>query len=148
MHPFLVLQGLFYRALASLQVRFPRHYPGTPQGKFLSGNEQLRAIKESTKGTFKLIGVQVVPFNDSCQVCASFSHHTYLMEAIPPIPLPNCPRGNQCLAIYAPVIDYGLYRVSQLLSIQPKLKVQELRQLLKDEAEGETTADEGHVYKA
>jgi hypothetical protein len=148
MHPFLVLRGLFYRALTSLQVRFPRRYPSTPKGRFLSGDQQLSAIRQSAKGTFKLMGVQVVPFDDSCPVCISFSHRTYPMEAIPPIPLPNCPNGNRCVAIYAPVVDYRLYRVSQLLSGQPKLKVQELRKLLKDEREVDSqTANDRHDPK-
>jgi hypothetical protein len=118
--------------LGFLERNFPRTYPGTPHGKLLSGDEQLVAIKKNTADVLKLIGVQIVPFDDSCSVCNAHAHQIYPMDSRPPIPLPNCPQVNQCRAVYAPVIDYGLYRVSQILSARPKLKVQELRQLLKE----------------
>ena len=125
-------RSIFYRVLGFLERNFPRTYPGTPRGKFLSGDEQLVAIKKNTADVLKLIGVQIVPFDDSCSVCNAHAHHIYPMASRPPIPLPNCPQLGQCRAVYAPVIDYGLYKVSQILAAQPKLKVQELRQLLKE----------------
>jgi hypothetical protein len=135
--------GKFYRVVNFLEKRFPRTFPGTPRGRFLSGDEQLRAIEKSAEGTFKLVGVQVVPFDDSCQVCAPLSHRTYTVESRPPIPLPDCPHGKQCRAIYAPVIDYGLYKVTQLLTRQPKLKVQEVRRILKEDAAIESKTADG-----
>ena len=126
--------------LGFLERKFPRTFPGTPRGKFLSGDDQLVAIKKNTADVFKLIGVQVVPFDDSCSVCNAHAHQIYPMASRPPIPLPNCPQVTQCRAVYAPVIDYGLYKVTQLLTIQPNLRVQEVRKLLKDEAERERQA--------
>lgn len=138
-----LIWGVFYRLARFLEKRFPRRFPGAPRGRFLSGDEQLRAIEKSAEGTFKLIGVQVVPFDDSCPVCAPLSHHTYPVESRPPIPLPDCPYGKQCRAIYAPVIDYGLYKVTQLLTRQPRLKVQEVRKLLKEDADVESKTADG-----
>lgn len=126
------LWGIFYRGLSFLERSFPRVFPGTPQGKFLPGDEQLRLIKTSIDGELKLVGVQIMPLDDACAVCKSLSHQTYEVESAPPIPVPDCPYGSQCRAIYVPVIDYGLYRVTQILTAQPKLKVQEVRQLLKE----------------
>jgi len=134
---FHLLWGLFYRALKFLERKFPRLRPGTPHSVFLSGDQQLHAIQESLDGTLKLLGVQVVPFDETCEVCRSFSNKAYSLEARPPIPMPDCPYGKQCRATYAPVIDYGLYKVSQILSAQPNMKVQALRKLLRDEAESE-----------
>jgi hypothetical protein len=135
---FHILWGIFYRGLKFLERKFPRLRPSTPQSKFLSGDEQLRAIKESLDGSFKLLGVQLVSFDDTCEVCHALSNKAYSLESRPPIPVPNCPYGNQCRATYAPTIDYGLYKVSQILSARPNLKVQELRKLLREEAESET----------
>ena len=129
------LWGIFYRATSFLERTFPRHFPGSPQGKFIPGDQQLRAIKESIDGTLKLTGVQIMPFDDSCSVCKALSHQTYPPDSAPPIPVANCPYGSQCRAIYVPVIDYGLLRVSQILTAQPDLRVQELRKLLKEAPE-------------
>ena len=126
------LWGIFYRAVSFLERIFPRIFPGSPQGKPLTGDQQLRAIQSCIDGTLKLTGVQIIPFDDSCAVCKSLSHQTYSLDAAPPIPAPNCPYGSQCRAIYAPVIDYGLLKVSQILTAQPQLKVQELRKILKE----------------
>lgn len=137
---FHLLWGLFYRALKYLERKFPRSRPGAPRGRFLSGDEQLRAIEEGFGGNFKLLGVQVVPFDETCEVCHSLSNKAYSLESRPPIPAPGCPYGKECRATYAPVIDYGLYKVSQILSAKPNLKVQELRRLLREEAAAEEDA--------
>jgi hypothetical protein len=143
MRLFQLIWGVFYRVVRFLEKKFPRKFPGAPRGKFLSGDEQLRMIERDAEGTFKLMGVQVVPFDDSCSVCTPLSHHTYPLESRPPIPLPDCPYGKQCRAIYAPVIDYGLYKVTQLLTRQPRLKVQEVRKLLREDADVESNAADG-----
>jgi hypothetical protein len=132
--------GLFYRSLRFLERKYPRTFPGSPRGRFLSGDEQLRIIKESLDERLRLKGVQIIPFDETCQSCHAASNKVYSVEERPPIPLPDCPRGAQCTAIYAPVIDYGLYKVSQIMSAKPDIKVQELRRLLREDAESPAEA--------
>ncbi|HKS27272.1 MAG TPA: hypothetical protein VJS44_05605 [Pyrinomonadaceae bacterium] len=127
--------GLFYRSLKFLERKYPRTFPGSPRGRVLSGDEQLRIIQESLDKSLRLKGVQIVPFDETCESCHAASNKFYSLEERPPIPLQNCPRGKECTAIYAPVIDYGLYKVSQIMAAKPDIKVQELRRLLREEAE-------------
>jgi hypothetical protein len=132
-----ILWGIFYRTQSYLQSRFPRRYPGSRTGKFMSGDEQLLTIKKAIEGTFRLKGLQIIPYDDSCSVCNQVANKPYKEEELPPIPLPNCPYGTQCRAIYSPIVDYGLYKVTQILTVQPNLRVQELRKLLRIESEKE-----------
>jgi len=133
-----LLWGLFNRLARFLETRFPRTFPGGPGGNFLSGDEQLLVINRSLDSTFSLIGVQIVPYDDSCAVCKALTNKVYSLESRPPIPVAGCPHAHRCRAIYAPVIDYGLYKVSQLIAENPDLKGRELRRLLQNDVEAKS----------
>ncbi len=136
------LWGIFYRTQNYLLNRFPRRYPGGQEGHYLSGEEQLSKIKTAVDGQLLLKGFQIVPYDDTCRECQKVANRHYNEAELPTLPLPNCPYGDRCRAIYAPIIDYGLLRVTEILTAQPKLKVQEIRKLLRDESDNGLTENE------
>lgn len=121
-------------AVRLLETRFPRLYPGSPGGKCLSGDEQLRIIRNSLSGSLEYIGVQLMPYDHSCTVCNTLADKVYPLESPPPIPVSGCPYVDKCRAIYVPVIHYELYKISQVLAENPAIKGRELRKLLQREA--------------
>lgn len=129
------LWGLFYRTQNFLLNRFPRRYPGAEGGLVLPGEEQLKRIKEAAGGEVGLKGFQIVPYDGTCLECQKVANRQYTEAELPSLPLPNCPYEDRCRAIYAPVIDYGLLRVTEILSAEPNLRVQEIRKRLKNESE-------------
>ena len=126
-----------WRPFVSLTLRAERRYrrsfPNTPSAVRLSGEEQLRQIRESAGGQLEIIGVQVVAYDGSCPVCTGMAGQFHRLEKAPPIPIKGCPFGAECTAIYAPVVNFPLYRVGLVLQRNPKIRARELRQQLKRE---------------
>ncbi len=117
---------------------YPRSFPNAPAAVRLSGEEQLRQIRESAGGQLEIIGVQVVAYDGSCPVCKGMAGRFHRLEKAPPIPIAGCPFGAECTAIYAPVVNYPLYKVGLVLQRDPDIRARELRRQL----EKEWTAEE------